>query len=54
MEACMWIEWKYDGGRVEVDFTVEIQLKEVACTSHHNVLARLVMWILYSGGTYTI
>ena len=50
----MWIERNYDGGRVEVDFTVEIQLKEVACTSHYNVPARLVMWTLYNGGTYTI
>ena len=40
----MEVSWNYDGSGVEINFTMEIRLKEVALTSHHRVLHAMVVY----------
>ena len=49
----MYLEWKYlrirmEVESMEVDFTTEIQLKEVAHTSHHNIMA-IILYAIQTG-----
>ena len=49
----MAVSWNSNGTGVEVDFTVEIRLKEVALTSHHNLYI-LYMNILGNCGSHIL